>query len=194
MGGASEPGSAGRRRWLLVGLLVVALVGAGYAVAGPRSPGLAAAGPTRVSGTEATAVFRLGGRTVRQVRYADRGTLDYSFVLVNRHRLPVRVSGIDRSQRDARLFGFLSLRDADGHRTFTVPAGGSRRVHLRLRMSGCEHLAARAGSFVHQLALVTERFGVLGGTTVVTLPEELHTGSPREAFCPLSTATSRPPG
>jgi hypothetical protein len=26
------------------------------------------------------------------------------------------------------------------------------------------------------------------------LPEELHTGSPREAFCPESTATSRPPG
>ena len=28
----------------------------------------------------------------------------------------------------------------------------------------------------------------------VTLPEELHTGSPREAFCPNSTATSRPAG
>ena len=28
----------------------------------------------------------------------------------------------------------------------------------------------------------------------VTLPEEIHTGSPREAFCPESTATSRPQG
>jgi hypothetical protein len=26
------------------------------------------------------------------------------------------------------------------------------------------------------------------------LPEQLHTGSPREAFCPNSTATSRPRG
>ena len=28
----------------------------------------------------------------------------------------------------------------------------------------------------------------------VSLPEEVHTGSPREAFCPRSTATPRPPG
>ena len=26
------------------------------------------------------------------------------------------------------------------------------------------------------------------------LPEEVHTGSPREAFCPRATADSRPPG
>ena len=31
-------------------------------------------------------------------------------------------------------------------------------------------------------------------TSSSTLPEEIHTGSPREAFCPDSTATSRPPG
>jgi hypothetical protein len=32
------------------------------------------------------------------------------------------------------------------------------------------------------------------GRLPLTLPEEVHTGSPREAFCPRSTATSRPPG
>ena len=30
--------------------------------------------------------------------------------------------------------------------------------------------------------------------TSTTIPEEVHTGSPREAFCPNATATSRPPG
>jgi len=29
---------------------------------------------------------------------------------------------------------------------------------------------------------------------LVTLPEEVHTGSPREAFCPEATASSRSPG
>lgn len=190
------PGAEQARRGrlvLLVALLVVVLAGAGYAVAGGGTR-LDASGPTRVSGTAATSVFRLGDRTVRQVRYADRGTLDYSFVLLNRDRVPVTVTGIDRGQRDARLFGFRGLRDDDGNRTFTVPASGRRRVHLRMRMSGCERLSARAGSFVHHVALDTRRLGLLDGVTEVTLPEELHTGSPREAFCPRSTATSRPPG
>jgi hypothetical protein len=40
----------------------------------------------------------------------------------------------------------------------------------------------------------TEQAGVFDDDVTITLPEELHTGSPREAFCPESTATSRPPG
>ena len=39
-----------------------------------------------------------------------------------------------------------------------------------------------------------EQAGVFADDVTLTLPEELHTGSPREAFCPESTATSRPPG
>ena len=56
-------------------------------------------------------------------------------------------------------------------------------------MGGCESLSARAGAFVTEVVVRTDR-----GDTSVPLPEELHTGSPREAFCPNSTATSRPPG
>ena len=66
---------------------------------------------------------------------------------------------------------------------------------LRLRMESCEHLSARAGSFATEAVLRTTRAGGLVDEAVtVTLPEEVHTGSPREAFCPRSTASSRPPG
>lgn len=65
---------------------------------------------------------------------------------------------------------------------------------LALRMGGCETLSARAGSFVTQVVLRTEQAGIFDDRVTVRLPEELHTGSPREAFCPESTATSRPPG
>ena len=61
-------------------------------------------------------------------------------------------------------------------------------------MGGCETLSARAGSFVTEVALRTQQAGVLEDEVSVTLPEEVHTGSPREAFCPESTASSRPPG
>jgi hypothetical protein len=61
-------------------------------------------------------------------------------------------------------------------------------------MGGCETLSARAGSFVTEVALATERMGVVSDDVTVALPEEVHTGSPREAFCPNATATSRPPG
>jgi len=39
-----------------------------------------------------------------------------------------------------------------------------------------------------------DRITIGAGGATLRLPEELHTGSPREAFCPESTATSRPPG
>ena len=75
-----------------------------------------------------------------------------------------------------------------------MPAHGSREVHLLLRMGGCESLSARAGSFASSVLVRTERMGISSGSVPVRLPEELHTGSPREAFCPNSTAESRPPG
>ena len=73
-------------------------------------------------------------------------------------------------------------------------AGETRRLTLALRMGGCESLSARAGAFVTEVAVRTEQAGVFSDDVTITLPEEVHTGSPREAFCPRSTATSRPPG
>ena len=55
---------------------------------------------------------------------------------------------------------------------------------------------SRSGPF-HDLAHVIEVFiedRTRTAVALVTLPEELHTGSPREASCPEATATSRPQG
>lgn len=176
---------------LVLALLVVA-GGAGVAVAGDP-PRLVSGGPTQVSGTEATAVFHIADRTIRQVRYRDRGTLVYRFRLRNEGALPVTVAGLAPGRRP-RLFRYLRVNDDTGARRFTIPASGTRTVRLSLRMQSCETLSARAGSFVDAVALRTSRAGVLHDAVHVLLPEELHTGSPREAFCPGSTATSRPPG
>lgn len=167
--------------------------GAGVAVASTE-PSLVAHGPTAVSGTEATAVFRLAGRTIRQVRYADRGTLVYSFTLENEGRLPVRVRGLAPLVRAPRLFEYVALTDGQGRAEFTIPAGDRTTVEVSLLMHGCETLSARAGSFATEVALRTERAGMIEDVVTVGLPEEVHTGSPREAFCPNATATSRPPG
>lgn len=176
---------------LVVALLLVA-GGAGVAVAG-QQPRLRAAGPTSVSGTDATAVFTIAHRVVRQVRYADHGTLAYTFTLHNDGGLPLTVTGLAPAV-SPRLFRLRDLRTTSGDAHFTVPAGSSRRVVLRMLMRGCETLSARAGSFVTTVALDTVRARVLHRVVTVRLPEELHTGSPREAFCPNATATSRPPG
>jgi hypothetical protein len=183
------------RRALLVAVLTVVLAaGAGYAAVRTSTPELGAQGPTTVGGTAASAVFTIDEREIRQVRYRDGGTLDYGFELTNEGRLPVTVTGIDPDQRNSRLFGFVALEVRGGERRFTVPAHGSREVHLLLRMGGCESLSARAGSFASSVLLRTERMGLATGSVRVDLPEEIHTGSPREAFCPNSTAKSRPPG
>ncbi len=183
------------RRHLVVLLLALLIVagGAGVAVAGDP-PRLTATGPTRVGGTSATAVFTVADRTIRQVRYRDRATLVYSFRLRNDGRLPVTVDRLSQPAHQPRLFRYLRMSGPDGRRSVTVPAGGSARVRLSLRMQSCETLSARAGSFVGGVRLSTTRARVLHDVVHVRLPEELHTGSPREAFCPRSTATSRPPG
>ena len=177
---------------LLVALLAVA-GWAGVAVA-QAAPQLRATGPTRVAGTTATAVFHVGDRTIRQVRYHDKGTLYYAFRLHNDSALPVTVTGLARSERQPRLFRYLSLRAADGGDRIRVGAGKSVDVELTMRMHGCETLSARAGSFATEVDLSTTRAGFMDDVVHVTLPEQLHTGSPREAFCPNSTASSRPPG
>ena len=175
-----------------VALLLVAL-GAGVAVASSE-PSLAAHGPTGVTGTDATAVFRVGDRTVRQIRYQDRGTLVYSFVLANDGRLPVTVTGLAPLPHEPRLFRYLTITDAEGNDEFSIPAGERRGVQLSMLMYSCETLSARAGSFATEANLRVSRAGVLDSVVTVTFPEQVHTGSPREAFCPNATAGSRPPG
>lgn len=176
---------------LVVSLLVV--LGAASAAAVP-SPRLIASGPTSVSGTDATEVFTIADRTVRQVRYQDKGTLVYSFVLTNHGPLPVTVTGLAPLDQEPRLFHYLRVTDADGDRSFTIDPGGRTVVRLSMLMHSCETLSARAGSFATEANLQTSRAGLLHSAVTVTFPEEVHTGSPREAFCPSSTATSRPPG
>jgi len=176
------------RKVLLVAVLLALLtVGGGVAVA-RGTPSLATEGPTSVTGTEASGVFEVADRTIRQVRYDDDGTLRYTFRISNDGRLPVRVLGLDEEQPETRLFTITSLTTA------TVPAGGSEDFTLELHMAGCETLSSRAGSFVTTISARTETAGMFEDTVDLDLPEEIHTGSPREAFCPNSTATSRPPG
>lgn len=182
-----------RRAAPLLVLLVLLLAGGGVAVA-RSTPALTASGPTSVTGTEATAVFRIGEHTVRQVRYADGDVLRYTFALTNHGRLPVTILGLADDQPDSRLFDYVGLTGPDGSRRTRLGPGETGRLTLALRMGGCESLSARAGAFVHEVVVRAERAGVLDDDVRVTLPEEVHTGSPREAFCPRSTATSRPPG
>ncbi|MGZ4438474.1 MAG: hypothetical protein ACXVWU_05955 [Nocardioides sp.] len=174
-------------------VLVVVVAGAGAAVA-HQPPRLTATGPTRVAGTDASAVFRIGDRTIRQVRYRDHGTLVYTFTLRNDGPLPLTVTGLAPQAREPRLFHYLGVATPDGRSRFGLDPGSSQVVQVRLRMQHCETLSARAGSFADVVPLRTVRAGMLHDTVVVTFPEEVHTSSPREAFCPNSTATSRPPG
>ncbi|MEJ7833721.1 MAG: hypothetical protein WKF79_12455 [Nocardioides sp.] len=176
-----------RRLLLFVTLLLIALAGGGVAVA-RGTPSLNASGPTSVSGTEESAVFQIADRTVRQIRYADGATLRYTFRVTNDGRLPVRVLGLDPEQPDTRLFTFTDLTPIE------IPAGKTSEVTLSLAMGGCERLSSRAGSFVPEVAVRTEQAGLFEDVVTLTLPEEVHTSSPREAFCPNSTATSRPAG
>lgn len=182
------------RRLLLASVLVIALLVAGGVAAARSAPDLSTAGPTAVSGTEATAVFDIADRTVRQVRYDDGGTLRYTFRLTNDGRLPVTVVGLAGAQPDPRLFQLVALTGEDGPGEIGLGPGETQAVTLELHMSGCETLSARSGSFVSELWLRTRQAGVFDDDLRLTLPEELHTGSPREAFCPNSTATSRPAG
>ena len=179
---------------LLVAVALLVLLGGGGAAVARSTPTLTTAGPTTVSGTDASSTFAIADRTIRQVRYVDGGTLRYTFTLTNRGRLPVTVDGLARHQSTTRLFTYTGLTGPDGARSVRLAPGDSAPVTLALRMGGCESLSARAGAFVTQVVVRTEQAGGFDHDVVVRLPEEVHTGSPREAFCPRSTATSRPPG
>lgn len=176
------------RRALIAVAVTLGLLAVTGAAVGRGQPSLRASGPTSVTGTTATAVFAMGERMLRQVRYDDRGTLRYTFRLHNDGRLPVRVTGLAGNQPDPRLFDYRGLT------AVTVPAGDSRPVTLSLRMTGCEALSARAGSFATVVRLRTREAGLFTDAVTVRLPEQVHTGSPREAACPRATASSRPRG
>lgn len=178
----------------LVLALVLVGVGAGGVAVARSAPSLSTSTPTSVDGTEATATFTIADRTVRQIRYADGGTLRYTFRLTNDGRLPLTVVGLADEQPDPRLFAFAGLTGPDDETTIELGAGETKDVTLALTMGGCESLSARAGSFVSQVVVRTEQAGLFADDVTVKLPEEVHTGSPREAFCPESTATSRPAG
>jgi hypothetical protein len=184
-----------RREVLLAVPAVVALstVVGGVAVAG-TDPALRADDPTSVTGTDGTAVFDIGVHHVRHVRYQDQGTLRYTFRLHNEGALPVTLNGLAEEQPRSRLLGAQQLTGAEGEESPRIPAGGSALVTLSLLMSGCETLSARAGSILTDVVVRTDRGGVFADDVTVRLPEELRTGSPREARCPNATATSRPRG
>lgn len=176
-----------RRTLAAAGVVAAVAAGGGVAVAA-SPPVLGTAGPVAVTGTEAHAGFTVADRDVRQVRYADQGTLRYSFTLRNRGHLPVTVVGLEADQADPRLFDLIDLTRAD------LAPGEATQVTLSLRMSGCQSLSSRAGSFVSRIEVVTRRAGLLSDVVTLELPEEIHTGSPREASCPGATASSRPRG
>jgi hypothetical protein len=182
-------------RWVVVpAALVLTAVAGGAAVAAAGDPLLRTSEPTSVSGTDGTAVFDVGVHHVRHVRYQDRGTLRYTFRLHNQGALPVTVTGLADEQPSSRLLHPDELTGDDGETTVGLGPNGSAEVTLSLRMNGCETLSARAGSLLTEVVVRTERAGVFGDEVTVRLPEELRTGSPREAFCPGATATSRPRG
>jgi len=106
----------------------------------------------------------------------------------------LRVTGLAPSATEPRLFRYLAVTDEEGAEEVTLGVGARTTVEVSMRMHACETLSARAGSFATEVALHTRRAGVLDDVVTVTFPEEVHTGSPREAFCPNATATSRPPG
>ena len=176
-----------RRFLLLAGLLLLVVAGGGVAVA-RSSPSLSAEGPTKVDGTEAAPAFELAERTIRQVRYVDGGTMRYTFRIHNDGRLPVTVAGLADDQADSRLSTLTDLTER------TISGGETGEVTLSVTMSGCETLSARSGAFLTSVRVRTRQAGLFEDTVELTLPEEVHTGSAREAFCPDSTATSRPPG
>ena len=172
--------------------VVVVLVGVtgGVAVAA-QSPDLAADGPTGMD-TEYTGVFTIGERTIRQFRYEDDDQVDYTFMVSNPGRFPLTLVGLAEDQQPSRLLTPRALHGADGSSEIRIDAGGSEQVTLTIGMDGCETLSARAGSYLTTLEVRAESLGVFDDVVTITLPEELRTGSPREAFCPDATSTSRP--
>jgi hypothetical protein len=174
-------------------VVLVAVAGAATAVA-RMDPSLSASGPGSVTGTNASAIFELGGQTYHQVRYADRKTLTYSFTLHNDGSFATTVTGLAQVEHEATLLRLRSLTDTSGKQRFKIGAGDDVDVVLSILMTDCEHLSARAASQVREIGVRTEGLAGVGHVVTVRLPEELRTGSAREMFCPRANASTRPPG
>ncbi len=183
-----------RRSLTVAATVTLATVAATGVAVATASPDLAATGDGSVGGTVASAVFDIGDRRIRQIRYVDGGTLAYTFAVDNDGWLPVTVTGLRKPDPQPRLFEYQRVVGADGQETVTLPARGSAEVTVELLMRGCETLSARAGSFVTEVELELESAGVARNTVTVEFPEEVRAGSPREAGCANATASSRPPG
>lgn len=182
------------RKLAISTVVTLLLLGGAVPAYAMLSSPLSTSGPTSVAGTEASAVFQVGDTSVRQVRYVDRGILVYTFTLTNDGALPLTVTGLEPMPVKATLFTYQGLADSSGRSEFTIGARQSTTVSLSMLMSACERLSARAGSFASEMRLRISRLGGVDKVLTVSLPEEVHTGSAREAFCPRSTASSRPPG
>lgn len=172
---------------------LVAVAGAATAVV-RMDPSLSTSGPGSVTGTEASAIFELSGKTYHQVRYGDRKTLTYSFTLHNDGQFDTTVTGLEPVEHEATLLRLRSLTDTSGKGRFKVGAGDEVDVVLSILMTDCERLSARAASQIGEIGLRTEGLGGVEHVVTVRLPEELRTGSAREMFCPRANASTRPPG
>lgn len=183
-----------RLRLLAAGVVaLVAVAGAATAVA-RMDPSLSASGPGSVTGTEASAIFDLGDQTYHQVRYDDRKMLTYSFTLHNDGAFDITVTGLEPVEHEATLLRLRGLTNSSGKERFDVGAGDEVDVVLRLLMTDCERLSARAASQIGEIDVRTEGFGGVEHVVTVQLPEQLRTGSAREMFCPRANASTRPPG
>jgi hypothetical protein len=183
-----------RLRFLVAGVVaLVAVAGAATAVA-RMDPSLSTSGPGRVTGTEASALFELGGQTYHQVRYGDRKTLTYSFTLHNDGRFDTTVVGLEPVEHEATLLRLRGLTDSSGNDRFEIGAGDEVDVVLSMLMTDCERLSARAASQIGEIDVRTEGLGGVEHVVTVQLPEQLRTGSAREMFCPRANASTRPPG
>lgn len=180
----------GRRARVALATLAATLLVAGGAawLAGPRP--LGAAGPVKVAGSTAEATFTIGDTTVRQVRYVDRRELRYSFMLANRSLTPVWVSGLADGDARPTLLRLKGISPSG----FLLGPYASRRVTLRMLMTDCERLSARAGSLLRSVRVEVRVLGVAPRAAAVDLPEALRLSSAREASCPRSTSKTRSPG
>ncbi|MGH3646101.1 MAG: hypothetical protein ACRDTM_02840 [Micromonosporaceae bacterium] len=187
----SRPGAKARLwRRRVVAVLVVCAVGLGGAVLLAGSQPVRAVGDAEVSGTAAAARFQIGGMTVRQVRYADRRQLAYSFSVANTGAVPLWLTAAPPGSAAPTLLRLDSV-EFDPPR---LDPYGRSRVTLRVLMTNCEYLSARAGSVLAAVRLTVRVLGLVPRTVSVTLPEQLRIGSPREVSCPRATSRSRPPG
>ncbi len=124
------------------------------------------------------------------MRYADQGTLTYTFELVNDGMLPITVTGLAPVKVKPTLFDYVSLKSG-GDKKFTVGAGDHKTVTLSLLMTSCERLSSRAGSFVNDVHLRTSRLGI-DRTVVVTLPEQIHSARRARRHAPTPPPKAAP--